>query len=39
MLEVAQGLSGVRIDVTGPWAPYSFVAPPGTQSSATDRAP
>jgi hypothetical protein len=39
VLEVAQGLSGVRIDVTGPWAPYSFVAPPGTQSSASDRAP
>ena len=24
----AEGLSGVRVEVTGPWAPYSFAAPP-----------
>ncbi|KOV58081.1 GvpL/GvpF family gas vesicle protein [Streptomyces sp. MMG1121] len=37
VLDAARGLPGVRIDVTGPWAPYSFAAPPGTQTSATDR--
>ncbi|KIF01731.1 gas vesicle protein, partial [Streptomyces sp. RSD-27] len=26
----ADGLPGVRVEVTGPWAPYSFAtAPPG----------
>ncbi|MER6675113.1 GvpL/GvpF family gas vesicle protein [Streptomyces sp. NPDC000983] len=39
VLEAVQGLSGVRVDVTGPWAPYSFAAPPGAQAPATDRAP
>ncbi|MCF3181905.1 GvpL/GvpF family gas vesicle protein [Streptomyces polychromogenes] len=24
----ARGLPGVRVEVTGPWAPYSFAAPP-----------
>ncbi|MFE2534519.1 GvpL/GvpF family gas vesicle protein [Streptomyces sp. NPDC059371] len=28
-----QGLTGVRVEVTGPWAPYSFAMPP---QSATD---
>ncbi|MFD9129791.1 GvpL/GvpF family gas vesicle protein [Kitasatospora sp. NPDC059571] len=27
-LQAADGLPGVRIDVTGPWAPYSFAMPP-----------
>lgn len=35
VLDAAQGLSGVRIDVTGPWAPYSFAAPPDTADPAT----
>ncbi|MFB7504200.1 GvpL/GvpF family gas vesicle protein [Streptomyces broussonetiae] len=39
VLDAAHGLPGVRIDVTGPWAPYSFVAPPGTEDPATDRPP
>ncbi|WP_371793199.1 GvpL/GvpF family gas vesicle protein [Streptomyces sp. NBC_01471] len=25
---LADGLSGVRIEITGPWAPYSFATPP-----------
>ncbi|MQY35424.1 hypothetical protein SRB17_34020 [Streptomyces sp. RB17] len=29
MLHAADGLHGVRVDVTGPWAPYSFTTPPG----------
>ncbi|GCB49192.1 GvpL/GvpF family gas vesicle protein [Streptomyces sp. NL15-2K] len=28
MLHAADGLPGVRVDVTGPWAPYSFAMPP-----------
>ncbi|MFJ8490418.1 GvpL/GvpF family gas vesicle protein [Streptomyces sp. NPDC094038] len=39
VLGAVEGLSGIRIDVTGPWAPYSFATPPGAQSPATDRAP
>ncbi|MEU6511512.1 GvpL/GvpF family gas vesicle protein [Streptomyces sp. NPDC046942] len=27
MLHAADGLQGVRVEVTGPWAPYSFTAP------------
>lgn len=27
MLHAADGLPGVRVEVTGPWAPYSFTAP------------
>lgn len=27
----AEGLSGVRVEVTGPWAPYSFATPPETE--------
>ncbi|MGW0994268.1 GvpL/GvpF family gas vesicle protein [Streptomyces sp. NPDC002523] len=38
VLDAVQDLPGVRIDVTGPWAPYSFAAPPGAQTPATDRA-
>ncbi|MEU9734244.1 GvpL/GvpF family gas vesicle protein [Streptomyces sp. NPDC048002] len=40
VLEAVEGLPGVRIDVTGPWAPYSFAAtsaaPAGPRSPATD---
>lgn len=39
VLDTAQGLPGVRVDVTGPWAPYSFATPPGAGTPATDRAP
>jgi hypothetical protein len=39
VLDAAQDLPGVRIDVTGPWAPYSFAAAPGTQATAAERAP
>ncbi|MGW2046499.1 GvpL/GvpF family gas vesicle protein [Streptomyces sp. NPDC001858] len=39
VLDAVQDLPGVRIDVTGPWAPYSFAAPPGGQTPATDLAP
>lgn len=28
-LAAGEGLPGVRVDVTGPWAPYSFAALPG----------
>ncbi|WP_055590088.1 GvpL/GvpF family gas vesicle protein [Peterkaempfera griseoplana] len=28
VLRAAEGLTGVRVEVTGPWAPYSFAAPP-----------
>lgn len=24
---VGQGLAGIRVEVTGPWAPYSFAMP------------
>ncbi|GAA2459775.1 GvpL/GvpF family gas vesicle protein [Streptomyces macrosporus] len=27
-VRAADGLPGVRVEVTGPWAPYSFAAPP-----------
>ncbi|MGW0633147.1 GvpL/GvpF family gas vesicle protein [Streptomyces sp. NPDC002758] len=35
----ADGLQGVRIDVTGPWAPYSFAMPPGTSDAAAESEP
>ncbi|MFI6350709.1 GvpL/GvpF family gas vesicle protein [Streptomyces sp. NPDC050560] len=28
---LAEGARGVRVEVTGPWAPYSFTAPEGTE--------
>ncbi|MFE9096245.1 GvpL/GvpF family gas vesicle protein [Streptomyces sp. NPDC007264] len=31
MLHAADGLPGVRVDVTGPWAPYSFAMPPAPE--------
>lgn len=37
--EAAQDLPGVRIDVTGPWAPYSFASAPGAESPVPDPAP
>ncbi|MFF4364969.1 hypothetical protein [Streptomyces sp. NPDC001594] len=30
--ERSHGLAGVRVEVTGPWAPYSFAAPPAPPS-------
>jgi hypothetical protein len=32
----AEGLPGVRIEVTGPWAPYSFAMPPATPGEASE---
>jgi hypothetical protein len=29
----------VRVDVTGPWAPYSFAAVPGSSPGAQDTEP
>ena len=39
MLHAADGLHGVRVDVTGPWAPYSFTVPlaPDAQEEAGRR--
>ncbi|MGW5475750.1 GvpL/GvpF family gas vesicle protein [Streptomyces sp. NPDC004008] len=39
MLHAADDLPGVRVDVTGPWAPYSFTAPlaPDAQEGAGQR--
>ncbi|MBQ1090702.1 GvpL/GvpF family gas vesicle protein [Streptomyces sp. B93] len=31
MRHAADGLPGVRVEVTGPWAPYSFAAPPAQE--------
>lgn len=31
---LADGIPGVRIEVTGPWAPYSFATPPAESRSA-----
>jgi len=31
---LADGVPGVRIEVTGPWAPYSFATPPAESRSA-----
>ncbi|MFF7214638.1 GvpL/GvpF family gas vesicle protein [Streptomyces sp. NPDC008238] len=36
-LAAGEGLPGVRVDVTGPWAPYSFAALPGTPGPAADQ--
>ncbi|MGW7238071.1 GvpL/GvpF family gas vesicle protein [Streptomyces sp. NPDC054804] len=35
----ADGLDGVRIEATGPWAPYSFAMPPGESGGAAEGAP
>ncbi|MFF0223808.1 GvpL/GvpF family gas vesicle protein [Streptomyces sp. NPDC004629] len=39
MLHAADGLPGIRVDVTGPWAPYSFTVPlsPDEQEEAGRR--
>ncbi|MGV9246786.1 GvpL/GvpF family gas vesicle protein [Streptomyces sp. NPDC003710] len=39
MVHAADGLPGVRVDVTGPWAPYSFTASvaPGAAEGAGQR--
>ncbi len=34
MLHAADGLAGVRVEVTGPWAPYSFTAPPEREGAS-----
>ncbi|MFG2947108.1 GvpL/GvpF family gas vesicle protein [Streptomyces adustus] len=39
ILRAAEGLPGIRVDVTGPWAPYSFATVPGTEPRAPDKAP
>lgn len=38
VLRAAEGLPGVRVEVTGPWAPYSFAAP-GESGAADEEAP
>ncbi|MGW1875435.1 GvpL/GvpF family gas vesicle protein [Streptomyces sp. NPDC001975] len=35
----ADGLDGVRVEATGPWAPYSFAMPPGESDAAAEGAP
>ncbi|MGW2262716.1 GvpL/GvpF family gas vesicle protein [Streptomyces sp. NPDC001780] len=35
----AEGLSGIRVEVTGPWAPYSFAAPVETHDEGREGAP
>ncbi|MGW3244101.1 GvpL/GvpF family gas vesicle protein [Streptomyces sp. NPDC001070] len=37
-LAAGEGLPGVRVDVTGPWAPYSFAVLPGTTRPEADPA-
>ncbi|MGW7428089.1 GvpL/GvpF family gas vesicle protein [Streptomyces sp. NPDC054861] len=34
--DAARDFTGVRVDVTGPWAPYSFVTPPDEAEDAPD---
>lgn len=35
----ADGLQGVRVEATGPWAPYSFAMPLGGSGDAAEREP
>ncbi|GAA3908451.1 GvpL/GvpF family gas vesicle protein [Streptomyces lacrimifluminis] len=35
---LAAGTVGVRLEITGPWAPYSFASPPPEQSERADPA-
>ncbi|NEA63366.1 GvpL/GvpF family gas vesicle protein [Streptomyces sp. SID12488] len=35
---LAAGTAGVRLEITGPWAPYSFASPPPEQAETTDPA-
>jgi hypothetical protein len=37
MLTAADGLPGVRVEVTGPWAPYSFALPPSPDAQEEAR--
>ncbi|MEU8946100.1 GvpL/GvpF family gas vesicle protein [Streptomyces sp. NPDC048489] len=39
ILDAVHDLPGVRIDITGPWAPYSFADLPGTQPHTSDPSP
>ncbi|MFG3042226.1 GvpL/GvpF family gas vesicle protein [Streptomyces sp. NPDC048330] len=34
LADAGRGLPGIRIEVTGPWAPYSFAMPPTAQPAA-----
>ncbi|MFJ4872035.1 GvpL/GvpF family gas vesicle protein [Streptomyces sp. NPDC088757] len=34
-----EGLDGVRVEVTGPWAPYSFATPPEPEAAGEGRTP
>ncbi|RPE39933.1 gas vesicle protein GvpL/GvpF [Streptomyces sp. Ag109_O5-1] len=34
----ADGLDGVRVEATGPWAPYSFATPPGESGGTAEGA-
>ncbi|MFJ4341770.1 GvpL/GvpF family gas vesicle protein [Streptomyces sp. NPDC088915] len=34
-----EGLDGVRVEVTGPWAPYSFATPPEPETVGEGRTP
>lgn len=33
---LAAGTAGVRLEITGPWAPYSFASPPPEQAETAD---
>ncbi|MDW4903864.1 GvpL/GvpF family gas vesicle protein [Streptomyces sp. ADMS] len=35
---LAAGTAGVRLEITGPWAPYSFASPPPEQAGRADPA-
>ncbi|WP_329281300.1 GvpL/GvpF family gas vesicle protein [Streptomyces sp. NBC_01451] len=35
---LAAGTDGVRLEITGPWAPYSFASPPPEQTATADPA-
>ncbi|MFF0750730.1 GvpL/GvpF family gas vesicle protein [Streptomyces sp. NPDC004267] len=37
--KAGQGLPGIRIEVTGPWAPYSFAMPPAVPAADPDDRP
>ncbi|MEU8465665.1 GvpL/GvpF family gas vesicle protein [Streptomyces sp. NPDC029003] len=37
--DAARPFDGVRLDVTGPWAPYSFATPPAPEPPAPDGPP
>ncbi|KOX19398.1 MULTISPECIES: GvpL/GvpF family gas vesicle protein [unclassified Streptomyces] len=42
LTEAVEGLDGVRVEVTGPWAPYSFATPsppPAPEAAGEGRAP